>query len=367
MIETSCVSQVGKCEESMMTNIDLSWRVGVICWEDGDDISSTLKEELNALGYEAFFVTPDTGIPPEMDVLFTFGPYGRMLPLLSQLDYLPVGQRPFSIHWNTEGIPDPRLPWALVKPLALLRSQIDYHLNKPGQKTFFRHKNPFSFLDARIKRFRYLGDAHIALKRNWIQIFADTSFVYTQWRNKHGLPTTFMPWGSSMRWYADLGLPRDIDVLWMGKRATRRRSTHLDQVRQELAQRGVKVLVADNEEHPFIFDDVRTEYLNRAKITLNLTRTWYDDNFSRFALAIPNRSLVISEPLLAHCPYFEAGVHYISAPIDDLANKIVYYLEHEGERRKIIEQGYKLLTTQMTLQNGLSQLMSQVHHLAETL
>jgi hypothetical protein len=65
--------------------------------------------------------------------------------------------------------------------------------------------------------------------------------------------------------------------------------------------------MADNEENPFIFGETRTAFLNRAKITLNITRTWYDDNFSRFAYAVPNRSLVVSEPLLPHCPEYEAG------------------------------------------------------------
>jgi len=118
--------------------------------------------------------------------------------------------------------------------------------------------------------------------------------------------------------------------------------------------------VADNEENPFIFDETRTRFLNRAKITLNITRTWYDDNFSRFAFALPNRSLVVSEPILPHCPDYEAGVHYVSAPIDRLAEAIVHYLTHADERERIVENGYRLVTTRLTLRESMARLMEGV-------
>jgi hypothetical protein len=146
----------------------------------------------------------------------------------------------------------------------------------------------------------------------------------------------------------------------MGARATRRRSQLLDRVRQELNSYSVNMHVADNEENPFIFGETRTRFLNRAKITLNLTRTWYDDNYSRFVYAIPNRSLVVSEPLLPHCPDFEAGVHYVSAPIDKLAQAIVYYLTHDHERQAIVENAYRLITTKLTFRNSIALLIDAV-------
>jgi hypothetical protein len=92
----------------------------------------------------------------------------------------------------------------------------------------------------------------------------------------------------------------------MGTRGTQRRSRIIDQVCKQLQLKGLNVYIADNEEKPFIFGQERTRYLNRAKITLNITRTWYDDNFSRFTMACPNRSLVVSEPVLPHCTEFKA-------------------------------------------------------------
>jgi hypothetical protein len=131
-------------------------------------------------------------------------------------------------------------------------------------------------------------------------------------------------------------------------------------VREELRVHGIEIYVADNEENPFIFGEERTRFLNRAKITLNLTRTWYDDNFSRFAIAIPNRSLMVSEPLLPHCPQYKAGVHYVSTPIDSLTEMIVYYLKHDDERLRIIENAYQLVTTVLTWRNSIKTIMEAV-------
>jgi len=225
---------------------------------------------------------------------------------------------------------------------------------------FLASEPPLSWINARMFRFRYVGDYYYAHRRGWMDVFADSSTIYARLHAKHGLPTIFAPWGATPRWYDNLKLERDIDVLWMGKRATKRRHNLLNRVRSELQAHGVQVHVADGVENPFIFGEERTQFLNRAKITLNLTRTWYDDNFSRFAMACPNRSLVVSEPLLPHCPYYEPGIHYVSAPTEILAETILYYLEHEEERLRIAENAYELVTTVLTFQNSIKTIMDAV-------
>ena len=79
-------------------------------------------------------------------------------------------------------------------------------------------------------RFRYLGDYYYAYRKGWIDVLADSSALFARIRSKHGLPTLFAPWGVTPRWYADLNLERDIDVLWMGTWGTRRRRRILDQI-----------------------------------------------------------------------------------------------------------------------------------------
>jgi hypothetical protein len=218
----------------------------------------------------------------------------------------------------------------------------------------------FSRFEPRMYRFRYLGDYYYAYQQGWMDIFADTSAIYADFHSRHGLPTVFAPWGATPRWYDDLGLERDIDVLWMGTRGTKRRSQLLDRILGELETQGVRMHIADGENNPFIFSEERTYYLNRSKITLNFTRTWYDDNFSRLTMAASNRSLIISEPILPHCPCFDAGTHYVTAPANMLATKILYYLEHEKERQLIVDSAYRLVTSELTFQESIKKIMNEV-------
>jgi len=324
--------------------------VAVLSWRSGDGISEMLCHELENLNYLPAPFAYGSPIPEPAAILLSFGPYSQLLPVWQQAAQLPAERRLVVVHWNTEGMPDLRLPMPVMRLLSLQRSRLGLMAHalpeQHGVSRWSRHLLR-TVLGNRMARFRYAGDYDYAYRRGWLHVLADTSAVYRRLRASFGLPTLYAPWGATSTWYADLKLERDIDVLWMGTRGSFRRSYLLDRIRGELQSRGVRMHVADNVENPFIFNAVRTEYLNRAKITLNLTRTWYDDNFSRFALAASNRSLIVSEPLLPHCPDFEAGHHYVSAPINRLAENILYYLQHENERQRIVEQAYQLVTTKL--------------------
>lgn len=333
-----------------------SYHVAVVQWTENDGIAAALYDEFARLGHCPQYFGFDRPIPTGADIVFSFAPYGRFLQIPRQLGRMPAHTRPILVHLNTEGMPDLRIPWPLMRAVSEWRSWLGRRCDAD---------NPLNQLllqwaDGRLHRFRYVGDYHYAYRRGWLDVFADTSAIYAEIHSRHGLPTIYAPWGATPTWYADLGRDRDIDVLWMGKRGSGRRSSILDRVREELARHGVTVYVADNVENSFIFGDERTEFLNRAKITLNITRTWYDDNFSRFALAAPNRSLIVSEPLLPHCPAYRAGTHYVSAPIDALAETILYYLDHVEERKRITDNAYRLATTELQFCNSINRIMQAV-------
>lgn len=334
-------------------------RVAVVRWSASDELSDVICDALGTLGHEPLPFDSKAAVPSAAEIVFSFAPYGNFMALVDRLESLPAGRRPLLIHWNTEGIPDLHLPWRYVYGVSRLRSWVGRAATRAGVED----KRPFAWFKERMLRFRYVGDYYQAYHRGILAVFADSSAVYAEIHRKHGLPTTYFPWGSAPSWYADLGLPRDIDVVWLGKRGTKRRSDLLDRVRAELRRHGVDIYVADNVEHPFAWREQRTELLNRAKITLNITRTWYDDNFSRFSMAAPNRSLIVSEPMLPHCPEYQAGVHYVSAPIEELAGTILHYLAADEERRKITDCAHQLLTTELTMANSVQRVMAQ----AETL
>jgi len=339
----------------------LSCRIALVKWTDHDELAEAIRDELVELGHQVAYFRFDQAIPDGVDVVFSFAPYGRLLQIPKQLVHIPRTNRPIYVHWNTEGLPDLRMPWHLMYAVSACRSWIGRLNNFNNQQvSSLVSRPPLSRLHTKLTRFRYLGDFFYAQRMGWVDVFADISSIYAQFFNKHGLPAMSAPFGGFPGWSADLGLERDIDVLWMGKRATKRRGHLLDRLRKELHANGVEIHVVDNVENPFVFGQERTCLLNRTKITLNLLRTWYDENSLRICIAAPNRSLVVSEPLLPHVPDYHAGFHYVSAPIDKLAETILYYLEHSDERQRIVENAYQLLTTTLTMSNSIKIIMEAV-------
>jgi hypothetical protein len=335
------------------------YRVAVPEWVEDDGIAKMIGFELEQIGYNPHLFFFDSNIPEDVDYLLTFGPYNRILPIWQNNARIALSRRPVVIHWNTEGMPDLRIPPKVVRALGAMRSKIG-RMGYSGSvfDHFLYSIRPVSNIDQSSKRYRFHGDYEYACRKGWLHVLSDTSHIYSQIRSKIGIPTLYAPWGASRRWYKDLGLERDLDVLWIGKRGSQRRSRILDQVFRELKLKGLNVYIADNEENPFIFGEERTRHLNRAKITLNITRTWYDDNFSRFTMACSNRSLVVSEPVLPHCTEFKENVHYVSAKIEDLANTIGYYLEHEEERRQIVDNAYELMMAELKFEKSLRKMFA---------
>jgi hypothetical protein len=353
---------------SVKPSLDRPGTVAIPYQNEIDGITEVISDELNALGYQPVHFQIGSLIPEKAEVVFSFGPYGKFLTIPRQLAKMPPGQKPIFVHWNTEGIPDLRIPWNIMSSISRWRSWWGrVQDSRNGSATIPGTEKLFSLIESRMLRFRYLGDYYYAHRRGWLDIFADTSEIYAELHRRHGLPTIVAHWGATPQWYKDLGLERDIDVLWMGTRGTRRRSILLDRVRSELESNGVRMHVADGKENPFIFGDERIHYLNRSKITLNITRTWYDDNFSRIALAAPNRSLIISEPVLPHCRSFIAGTHYVSVPVETLARTILYYLEHEEERLRIVDSAYHLVTTKLVFRESIKSIMDAVNQLYQSI
>lgn len=338
-----------------------SYRVAVVEWiDEKGGLAQIIFDALFRLGHQPIYFKHDTTIPKDVDVVFSYAPYGRFLPIAQQVGRLPTSLRPTLVHWNTEGLPDLRLPWLMVMTLGAIRSWFGriYGYSPSAAPPFadLLHR-----MENRVLRFRYVGDYHYAFRKGWLKVFADSSAIYAQIHRKHGLPTIVVPWGATPVWYENLQLQRDIDVLWMGQYGSRRRQRLLERIVAELISQGVNLHLADNIHNPFIFGENRTRYLNRSKITLNLTRTWYDDNFSRFSMAASNHSMIVSEPMLSHCPEYKPDIHYISTPIENITKTILYYLEYEAERNLMAERAYQLVTTDLSFEKGIKKIMDEVH------
>jgi hypothetical protein len=316
----------------------------VILWGRSDEIGEILGEELQALGLTVCLLPAGQALPSDLDVVVTFGPYGEFLPVARQVEQCKSGGRPRLIHWNTELIPNPRLPWALVRPLSILRAWMGARSRK---------------LETRALRLRYLGDSHYAFRRGWLDLLVESSQVYTAYHRRHGLPAVFIPWGTSPRWYADLELERDIDVLWMGKRRSKRRSDLLDDIRRGLERHGYTMWVADDLEKPLIYGAARTRLLNRSKITLNLLSNWHDNALVyRFPMGAGNHSLVVSEPTLAHDDHLTPGVHYALSQSGCMLETLMDFLQDAPTRQPLVQAAYHLVTHQLAFRQSVRQLLN---------
>jgi hypothetical protein len=184
-------------------------------------------------------------------------------------------------------------------------------------------------------------------------VLAVTSARRVQWLRTLGIEAIHVPTAYGPSYGRDLGLPRDIPVAWIGigNRGgiwAERRVRLLNRITEELARRGVAV------HHWFggLGGEERTAVLNRTKVLINLLQHPQDFNGHRLILGAANKALVASEPMVDSEP-LQPGRHMIQAPVEELADRIVYYLEHEDERRRITEAAYELATTRLTMPRAL--------------
>jgi spore maturation protein CgeB len=69
-----------------------------------------------------------------------------------------------------------------------------------------------------------------------------------------------------------------------------------------------------------------------------------------------NKTLVISEPIYTPAPYIP-GKHYISARIEEMPEVISYYLAHDGERERIVSEGHRFVTQEVTMARSVSRIL----------
>ena len=343
------------------------YRVAVAQWAEPDGVAQDICEALKDLGHTAIPFLYSDRIPSDCDVVLTFAPWGRFLPLARSVGSIPLASRPTLLHWNLENPPDIGIPWPVLKSMAVFRSWVgSLHEADNSTARALVQRGPLRVIDARMIKYRYLGDYYQAFRMGWLTSLAETSQMFAEFYTRHGMPTFYVPWGTAPSSYKTLDLDRDIDVLWMGKRRTKQRSMNIDRVRRELASQGVTMHVVDGVENPLVYGASRTELISRSKISLNVMQVWYDNSFHmRFHMAAGNRSVVVSEHLPPHYPEYTPGVHYVSTEPKTLSDTIVYYLEHEDERSQIAENAFHLVTTQMTFRASVSKLMDLARKVRE--
>ncbi len=317
--------------------------IGVVHWGAHDELAEAVTECFSALGRPAQPVAPTVAGRSGVDLVFTMGPFGPILPWVQQ----PSSHAPQLVIWHTEQFWNPHLPTRIGRGMSWLRSTAERR-SAALDPTSGLVQSAVGFLKGKGHRFRYFGDLMWLQRIGVLHTLATPSAWTTRFLGQRGLPAQHINLGSHPAWGADLHLERDIPVLWLGKPGSRRRARLLDEIENALAQRGVKLLRVDGIRHPYVFDRERIALFNRTRLVLNIMRQPQDSNLLRFYLAAPNRAMMISEPLLPHAPFVQ-NRHIVYAPIEKLADTMVHFLTHEEERRAIAEEAHQLVTTELTM------------------
>jgi hypothetical protein len=172
---------------------------------------------------------------------------------------------------------------------------------------------------------------------------------------ERGVEAEVVPRGYHPSFGSDLGAERDVDVLFLGALDVPRRRRIL----RGLERAGVDVLARGDWRDPRYWGAPRAALLNRAKISLNLSRHSGQFSGDRFTLSMGNGALVVSEP--AHRPApFRPGEHYLEAPVSDLAATISRILADEEERQRIATAGREFVTRELTMTRAAARVLALI-------
>jgi len=334
-------------------------KIGVVYWTEGDGISTVISETLEQLGHQTVSVPPDRRFPERLDALFAYGPMGSVAPLAKQILDRPATERPAFALWVSESLPNPEWPEWFRRWGGELRSGVERLAYRRGVDDTWSLAPSLQWMTFKAFRFRYYGDLYWLGRAAIPFVLAIPSSWTAEHLRERGFDPVVAHYGSSPAWGRDLGLERDVPVLWLGKVGTRRRRRLLGQLRGNLEARGVEIMMVDGVEHPYIFGDERTELLNRTKVVVNVARQPWEDSSLRYFLVARNKAMIVTEPTLPHTP-FEDGVHLVEVPVDQMAETICHYLNHEEERRAIAEQASRLVTEELTMARSLERILGHL-------
>lgn len=245
--------------------------------------------------------------------------------------------RPGLVVWHTEPLPPPRAA-GLPRPRLHLRevarilrrdpNVTDVYSNERGLRSLARQGLPDLLVVSTLGRRERLAE--------------------------RGIGAEWVPLGYRRGMGRDLGLPRDVDALFLGEEVPRRR-----RLIGRLRRSGVNLLAVGGWSDPAYWGRNRTQLLNRTKILLNLQRYPGELSGSHLILGMANKALVISEPIYNPAPYVP-GQHYVSAAIEDMPAVIDYYLTHDAERERITGEAHRFVTREVTLERSVARLLALV-------
>jgi hypothetical protein len=328
---------------------------------NGGWMDSPIEEALRRRGCEVKRVEqsslpaqPDPRIAAGCDFVLCHGPNRTsMLPAARLVSQFPAGaDRPLFVWWLAENLPDPRLPAWFVDRAARLRVGIGQWSAAVLQTSL-----PGNPAHPRAHRLRVLGELHRIRSLGALDVLPVAGSGRTDYLRQRGFDAFPVFIGCHPVLGRDLGIDRDLDVVFVGQPGTRRRRALLRRLKTELAARGIDLRIYDGV-RASLYGEERTQVLNRSKICLNVLKAPHDAVAYRLLVGAANKALIVSEPL-RECTGFEPERHLVTRPIDRLADAIEFYLRHEAERRSICEAAYHLVTRELTMERAVGHILER--------
>jgi hypothetical protein len=245
--------------------------------------------------------------------------------------------RPRVILWHTEPLPPPR-NYGLPRPRLHLREIAKIVLRDR------RATDPYT----NAARLRHLA------KHKLVDVVVASSRMRHDYLTSCGITSHFIPLGYHVATHgSDLGLTRDIDVLFLGTMQVPRRR----QLIAQLASAGVTVRIEGSwTNRGASWGEARTQLLNRTKILLNVSRHPGEFAGLRMILGMANGAMIVSEPLHRPEPYV-AGTHYVESPLDQLASVIRHHLDHPEDRQRIANCGRQFVTEHLSIEQSVQRIL----------
>jgi hypothetical protein len=173
---------------------------------------------------------------------------------------------------------------------------------------------------------------------------------------EHGIDSEVVPLGYDDALVGrDLGLERDIDVLFLGALDVPRRRRILRRLRRA----GLAVEAVGDWHDPAYWGENRMRLLNRVRILVNVSRFPGQSAGYRLILGLANGALTISEPIYRPEP-FVPGEHFVSVETAEMPIAVARYLADEDARRAIVARGRELIRNELTMERSVSRVLSLI-------
>lgn len=337
----------------------------IVLVRDRDDMGAAILATLEELGYAPrveFRHRLPQGFrfdPQDVDVVLAYGPHnGSILEAANTVDFRRHS-RPLFVWWLLENLPSSGVSPAVLNVAGECRLWLDALLRVWSGRAIAAGAGKLQHLLESGHRMRIWAEARRLHNRRQLDGFYVDSAIATKILARDGVHSVHLPFGGHQVFGRDLGIPRDLDVVFLGQPGSKRRLRLLERTKIELARGGVDVHVVDGT-GGYLDGDARTRLLNRSKVVLNIMKEAEDSVGLRFLMAGANKAVTVSEPTSA-LTFLRPGEHYVEAPPEQLADAVMQSLRNENARTAMAERTFRYLMGEGHLVHSVQRILGDCH------